>query len=58
MNFNNFTIKSQEVIQQAVDITRRGGNQAIEPATIAKAILQQGDSLIAASSTSLALLER
>ena len=46
MNFNNFTIKSQEVIQQAVEITRRGGNQAIEPATIAKAVLHQGDSLV------------
>ena len=46
MNFNNFTIKSQEVIQQAVEITRRGGNQVIEPATIAKAILHQGDSLV------------
>lgn len=46
MNFNNYTIKSQEVIQKAVDLTRRNGNQAIEPATILKAIFLQGDSLV------------
>ena len=42
MNFNNYTIKSQEVIQKAADLTRRNGNQAIEPATILKAIFLQG----------------
>ena len=46
MNFNNFTIKSQEVIQKAIEITRNNGNQAIEPITIAKAIFQQGDTLV------------
>ncbi len=46
MNFNNYTIKSQEVVQKAIDITRRNGNQAIEPATILKAIFLQGDSLV------------
>lgn len=46
MNFNNYTIKSQEVIQKAIDITRRNGNQSIEPATILKAIILQGDSLV------------
>ena len=46
MNFNNYTIKSQEVVQKAIDITRRNGNQAIEPTTILKAIFLQGDSLV------------
>ena len=46
MNFNNYTIKSQEVVQKAIDITRQNGNQAIEPATILKAIFLQGDSLV------------
>lgn len=31
MNFNNFTIKSQEAIQQAQQHTERLGQQAIEP---------------------------
>ena len=31
MNFNNFTIKSQEAVQQAVNITQARGQQAIEP---------------------------
>ena len=39
MNFNNFTIKSQEAIQKAVEIARRNGNQAIEPAHLLKGIL-------------------
>jgi len=46
MNFNNYTIKSQEVIQKAIEITRENGNQVIEPATILKAIILQGDSLV------------
>ena len=33
MNFNNFTIKSQEAVQQAVNVTQARGQQAIEPFT-------------------------
>jgi ATP-dependent Clp protease ATP-binding subunit ClpB len=40
MNLNNYTIKSQEAIQQAVQITNVNGQQAIEPAHILKAILE------------------
>ena len=46
MNFNNFTIKSQEAIQRAVEIARRNGNQAIEPAHLLKGILGEGGSVI------------
>lgn len=46
MNFNNFTIKSQEVIQKAVDITRQSGNQSIEPVHILKAVISEGESII------------
>ena len=46
MNFNNFTIKSQEAIQKAVEIARRNGNQAIEPAHLLKGILGEGGSVI------------
>jgi len=40
MNLNNFTIKSQEAIQQAFQIATINGNQAIENGHILKAILE------------------
>ncbi len=46
MNFNNFTIKSQEAVQKAVEVARRNGNQAIEPAHLLKGILSEGGSVI------------
>lgn len=46
MNFNNFTIKSQEAIQKAVEITRSSGSQAIEPVHLLKAVMAEGESLV------------
>ena len=46
MNFNNFTIKSQEAIQKAVEIAKGAGNQAIEPVHILKGLMTEGDSLM------------
>lgn len=46
MNFNNFTIKSQEAIQKAVELTRMAGQQAIEPVHLLKAVVSEGDSLV------------
>lgn len=46
MNFNNFTIKSQEAIQKAVEITKADGNQAIEPVHLLKGVMTEGESLI------------
>ncbi len=46
MNFNNFTIKSQEAIQKAVELTRASGSQAIEPVHILKGVITEGDSLV------------
>ena len=46
MNFNNFTIKSQEAVQKAVEITQRAGAQAIEPVALLKAVIDEGDSLV------------
>ena len=46
MNFNNFTIKSQEAIQKAVELTRSAGSQAIEPVHLLKGVIDEGDSLI------------
>jgi len=40
MNLNNYTIKSQEAIQQALQIASANGHQAIEPAHILKGILE------------------
>lgn len=46
MNFNSFTIKSQEAIQKAVEYTRQAGEQQIEPVHILKGILSEGESLV------------
>ena len=40
MNLNNYTIKSQEAIQQAVQLVTLNGQQAIEPAHLLKGILE------------------
>ncbi len=37
MNFNNFTIKSQEAVQEAVNLVQSRGQQAIEPVHVFKA---------------------
>jgi len=36
MNLNNFTIKSQEAIQKAVQLTAEKNQQAVEPTHIFK----------------------
>ena len=45
MNFNNFTIKAQDAIQQAVQITQNNGQQAIEPVHILLGILHVGENV-------------
>lgn len=46
MNFNNFTIKSQEAIQKAVEITKAAGQQSIEPVHLLKGVVEEGESLV------------
>ena len=46
MNFNNFTIKSQEVVQKAIDIARAEGNQAIDPLHLLKAVMTEGEAVV------------
>lgn len=46
MNFNNFTIKSQEVIQKAIEYTRSSGQQQIEPVHILKAIFSESETIV------------
>ena len=45
MNFNNFTIKSQEAVQKAVNLVRDYGQQAIEPAHIMMGVLDVGENV-------------
>ena len=46
MNFNKFTIKSQDAVQKAIEITRSSGSQAIEPVHLLKGVMTEGDSLV------------
>ena len=46
MNFNNFTIKSQEIVQKAIDLTRSAGQQQIEPVHILKAMISESESIL------------
>ena len=46
MNFNNFTIKSQEVVQKAIDYAREAGQQQIEPVHILKAIISESETIV------------
>jgi ATP-dependent Clp protease ATP-binding subunit ClpB len=46
MNFNKYTIKSQEVIQKAADVASTLQQQAIEPGHLLKAILLSDENVI------------
>ena len=45
MNFNNFTIKSQEAVQQAVNLAQSLGQQAIEPEHLLAGVLKVGENV-------------
>ncbi|MBP6436584.1 MAG: ATP-dependent chaperone ClpB [Paludibacteraceae bacterium] len=45
MNFEKFTIKSQEAIQKAIELAQTNGQQAIETAHLLKAILTVADAV-------------
>ncbi len=46
MNFNNYTIKSQEALQKATEIASGNGQQVIETGHLMQAILQSDENLI------------
>ena len=46
MNFDNFTIKSQEAVQMAAQIVMQNGGQALEPVHLLKAVLIKGESVV------------
>ena len=43
MNFEKFTIKSQEAIQKAIEIAQENGNQAIETPHLLKGVILEGE---------------
>ena len=45
MNFNKFTLKSQEAVQYAVDLAKGKGQQAIEPAHLLKGVMETGEEI-------------
>ena len=45
MNFNKFTIKAQEAIQEAVNLVQSKGQQAIEPEHLLAGILKVGENV-------------
>ena len=42
MTFDKFTIKAQEVVQEAINIAQAGGQQAIEPVHLLKGVMTKG----------------
>lgn len=46
MNFNNFTIKSQEAIQKAIEAVKEKGQQSIEPAHLLMGVILTGENVV------------
>lgn len=46
MNFNNFTIKSQETIQKAIEIVRERNQQAVETSHLLLSTILTGDNIV------------
>lgn len=46
MNFNNFTIKSQEALQKAIEIAKEKNQQSIEPAHILLGVFLVGENVV------------
>ncbi|MBR1466147.1 MAG: ATP-dependent chaperone ClpB [Bacteroidaceae bacterium] len=45
MNFKNFTIKSQEALQEAISLVERNGQQSVEPVHLMSGILNVGENV-------------
>ena len=45
MNFNNFTIKSQEAVQEAINLVNGNGQQAIEPVHLLAGLMKVGENV-------------
>lgn len=46
MNFNNFTIKSQEAIQKAIEVVKEKGQQSIGPAHLLMGVVLTGENVM------------
>ena len=46
MDFNKLTIKSQEAVQEALNLVRHNGQQSVETAHLLLGILKVGDSIV------------
>lgn len=46
MNLNNFTIKSQEAVQKALELVQQNGNQQIETGHLLKALMSVGEDVV------------
>lgn len=42
MTFDNFTIKAQEAVQEAINAAQRAGQQSIEPVHILRGVINKG----------------
>ena len=45
MNFNNFTIKSQDAVQQAIELVQSNGQQVVETPHLFKALITKGEDI-------------
>ena len=45
MNMNNYTIKSQEAVQEAVQVAQQKGQQAIETGHLLKGVIAKGENI-------------
>lgn len=46
MNFNNFTIKSQEAVQKAIEVVKEKNQQSIEPSHLLMGIILTGENVV------------
>jgi ATP-dependent Clp protease ATP-binding subunit ClpB len=46
MNFNNFTIKSQEALQHAFQVAQGNNQQAIETGHMLKGLIHEAESVV------------
>jgi len=46
MNFDNFTIKAQEALQEAIHLAQGNGQQAIEPVHLLKGVINKGENVV------------
>jgi len=46
MNFDNFTVKAQDAVEKAINLTANNEQQAIEPTHLLKSVMEEGEDVI------------